>query len=700
MESPRLPPLRGDIEILPAGESSDGSPMYTVHDPVASRYVRVGWGEAAALAEWEEGLSLDEFAGRLRERTTLRASGEEIRRLVAQVGELGLAAPSRARTGAHLEAEAARKRIGWFLWLVHHYLYIRIPLLRPDAFLRRTLFLARPLASKPALACYAFATLLGLWFLAGRWESYLATFPRFLSGSGLLAYGAALVFVKVLHEFGHGYAARSQGVRVRSMGIALLVFWPVPYCDVTDAWRLPGRWQRATIGLAGVAVELVLAGLALLAWALSPPGLAKSLFFLVSSGTLVSTLVANLNPAMRFDGYYVLSDLWGIENLQARAFAQTRWALRRLFLGLREPAPEAVSLGRLEALAAYSIYSWVYRVGLYAAIALLVYHFFVKVVGILLFAVEIWFFLLRPAWTELRELLRLRGRWFGSIPSIVTGLGVLSLLAWIALPLPRTVELPAVVVPAASETLYAPVDGYLTDLAIGRGTAVRAGDVLFRIESPGIDREIEILRYESKIQEARRRAAEADPELAAGLPGLLEEIAKNEAALRALTERKTQATVRARIDGIVDSWDAALREGQAVRQGTYLGRLADPARCRLVAYLRETDLGSLAAGDSASFYPSRGGPAVQGRVTALALTPAAGIEHRSLTSVEQGDLPVREAPDGTLQPIDVLYELELAPDGPVEPGMTGILRTESPARSLLGGWLEGAWRVLLREGTF
>ncbi len=93
---------------------------------------------------------------------------------------------------------------------------------------------------------------------------------------------------------------------------------------------------------------------------MSSPGLLQSVFFIVASVSWISTLVVNLNPALRFDGYYVLCDLWGVDNLQSRAFAVTRWKLREFFLGVNLPPPESLISGRLKGYMVYSIYTWIY----------------------------------------------------------------------------------------------------------------------------------------------------------------------------------------------------------------------------------------------------------------------------------------------------------------------------------------------------
>ncbi len=697
-----IPPLRSDLELVPAPTAADGSPQYTLYDPVSETYHRFGWAEGQVLAGWRAGMTAAELASSVRARSTLAVTEEDVAGFVALVEAHGFTTPWPTRSGTRLAAEAERRRIGPFAWLVHHYIYIRIPLVSPDRFLDRTLPLARALAGAPMLLVYLSAALLGAWLLAARWEDYLHTFPSFLTPAGAMAYGLTIVGVKTIHEFSHAYVAKSRGVRVRTMGLVLIVFWPIPYTDVTDAWRLPDRTGRFAIGIAGVAAELVLAGIALLGWALSPPGLARSVFFLVSSVTLVSTLVANLNPGMRFDGYYVLSDLWGIENLQSRAFALTRWALRKAFLGLDLPAPEEVGARRLAGLMVYTAYAWANRLVVYFAIALVVYHAFTKALGILLFTVEVGFFILRPLVQEVFVLARIRRAIRPRVRLAATVLVLAAGLGWLALPAPRTVRVPAVTESIAVQTVYAPANGFLEGGGFRPGDRVEAGRVLFEIRSPDLDASLEVLARRIAGLEARERIALAREASRAALPEIQEALAKARAETREAEERRAQSVVRAAFAGTVVEWDPERREGQAVGRDAVLGRIADPDRVRLVAYASEEDLPSMGPGRAVRFHPSSGGPTLGAIVEAVRPSRVEVLAHRAVASVAGGDVLVEDRL-GRLVAMETRYEVELSlahPPPGLPLGQSGRVVLESEPRSLLTDVLRRARNVLLRESDF
>ena len=128
-----------------------------------------------------------------------------------------------------------------------------------------------------------------------------------------------MVVIKTVHEFGHSFACRRFGGEVHTMGIMFLLFTPIPYMDATASWSFRSRWQRALVGAAGMIVEVFVASLATFVWASTAPGTIHSLAYNMMFVASVSTVLFNANPLLRFDGYYILSDLLDIPNLHQRS---------------------------------------------------------------------------------------------------------------------------------------------------------------------------------------------------------------------------------------------------------------------------------------------------------------------------------------------------------------------------------------------
>ena len=150
-----------------------------------------------------------------------------------------------------------------------------------------------------------------------------------------------------------------------------------------------------------MAVELAIAVLATLLWSFLDEGPFRSAIFMLASVTWIGTLAINTSPFMRFDGYYLLSDILGVENLQTRAFAMARWFLRKIMLGVKQPPPEFFAKGKRAIIIIYAFATMIYRFTLFMGIALTVYHFVFKILGIMMMSVEVGFFLAMPIVKEI-----------------------------------------------------------------------------------------------------------------------------------------------------------------------------------------------------------------------------------------------------------------------------------------------------------
>ncbi len=190
----------------------------------------------------------------------------------------------------------------------------------------------------------------------------LPSYQEFFSFKSAVYLWAALGVVKVIHEFGHGLSCKAFGGEVHEMGFLLLCFSPAMYCNVSDAWTLPNKWQRIIISGAGIYVELMIAAAATFVWWNTPSHpfvnyLSLSLMIVCS----VSTVFFNGNPLMRYDGYYVLADWLEIPNLRDRANKYLQRLTMEYCLGM-ETQPEAyMELSRRILFVIYAVISWVYR---------------------------------------------------------------------------------------------------------------------------------------------------------------------------------------------------------------------------------------------------------------------------------------------------------------------------------------------------
>ena len=363
--------------------------------------------------------------------------------------------------------------------------------------------------------------------------------------------GIALSGAKVLHELGHAYVAKHFGCKVPTIGVALLVLWPVLYTDATDAWRLTSRRQRLLIDAAGMAVELSLAVFATLLWSFLPDGAVRSAVFLLATTTWIVTLLVNLNPFMRFDGYYLLSDLLGIPNLQDRAFAIARWRLREFLFGWGENPPEQFGTRTRRVLYFYAYGTWIYRFFLFLGIAVLVYFLFFKLLGIFLMVVELVWFIGMPfykefnVWAEKREHMRFNLQSGRTLTLLALLLG-LFLFPW-----QSDVAAPALWRAQQQVQVYTPGPGRVAAVAVRVGDQVTAGQPIVSMASPDLDYEIaqgekqvQMLQWQTQIQSL-------DTTLQERSLVSWQELEAETARQKALLQERERLQVTSPIDGVV-----------------------------------------------------------------------------------------------------------------------------------------------------
>ncbi|WP_371355065.1 biotin/lipoyl-binding protein [Pseudomonas chlororaphis] len=691
-----LPSLRADLQLSAAAPALDGSPRWTLADPVRGRYFKLGAAAMRLLRHWSLGDAGQVLRAANRE-PGLPLGGAELDELLGFLRSHDLITALDPQQRASYELKAAAQHQSLWQVLLHQYLFFRIPLWRPDAFLNRAWpWLAR---FGPRLLRYGLPLTLGLGvFLVSRdWQRFLATFPHLFSLGGALAFGVALFFAKLCHEFGHAFMAKRAGCRVQSMGVAFMVLLPMFYTDVSDAWRVNDRRARLLIGAGGVLAELLLASIALLAWSLLPDGPARTAAFMLASATWITTLVINLNPFMRFDGYFLLSDFWEVDNLQGRAFALCRWRLREALFGYRQPVPEPWSPAMQRRLLWWGYGSWLWRAVLFFGIALAVYHLFFKLLGIFLMLVELVWFIFLPIVREWREWWTRREQ--AEAPRVLlSSLGLVAVLLLVAVPWRSSVEVPAMLEAGRASALHAPVAARVRQLNVSDGQAVSKGQVLVELESPDLASRQAIARREIEIQQLqmRRRAGRSETAADAGI--VEQQLAEAVAEYRGLSAQRERLLLRAPEAGQLRDLLPQLQVGRWVSPKDPLARVVEPG-ARLRGFLAEADLWRVAPGATGRFIaddPMH--PALEVQLTEVDTNGVAYIDQEALTSDHHGPIAVRRDENHRAEPVQAQYGARLKVlDASVTPSqpLRGVVVLQGRGESLLGT----AWRRMAALGV-
>ncbi|WP_207281840.1 HlyD family efflux transporter periplasmic adaptor subunit [Pseudomonas sp. FW300-N2F2] len=703
-ESPvtALPQLRRDLRLHPGPSHRDGSPSWTLEDPARGQFFRLGWAEVEMLKQWHRG-NAQAVADAVSRDSTLDLDVEDVRHFSGFLHNLQLIDVRGPQDIARIERLADGRKIGWGRWLLKNYLFIRLPLLRPDRFLEWALPWASRLFSRGFLLTTLAAGLLGLMLVARQWDTFTHTFLHFFSLEGASLAALTLFLTKVLHELGHAFACKYFGCKVATMGVALLVMWPVLYTDTTGAWRLTSRRQRLLIGGAGILTELALAAWATLLWSFLPDGMLRSAAFMLATTTWILTLAVNLSPFMRFDGYFLLSDLLQVPNLQQRAFALARWRLREALFGFKDQPEEVFEPWLQRTLLVYAFGTWIYRLFLFLGIALLVYHFAFKLLGLLLFAVEIGVFVVRPiaqefkTWVHRRKDYRMNRHTLRSLALVAL------LVLLVAVPWRASIHAPALLRAQQQAGLFVPVNAQVRGSVPEVGQTVAAGQSLLELHAPqlehdlhSLERRIATLQWQSSFQGHER-------ETAAHLPVVRHELSVARQRLAVLRQQQVQLKIVAPFSGKLIDIASPLVEGQWLPAGEWLATVTGPQGVQVEAFVSEQELTRLTLGATAWFYPEDLSlPAV-----ALTLDDIAQTAQRTLSAAPelasdyQGGIAARLDADRVAVPEQAIYRLLLSAEGASPPlVLRGTVRIEGSARSpLLQAW-RNVLAILIRESAF
>ena len=489
--------------------------------------------------------------------------------VLAGHGEIDIAEMSRR--------QRTQQRSRW-LQLLRSPLGIRIPLLDPERFVAATYPLMRPLIGPLGGLVWLATVGLALVVAGLHWEALTQNFAdRVLGIDNLLLMALVYPLIKALHELGHAWTTKDAGGEVHEIGVMLLVFFPVPYVDASAAAACPEKGRRMLVGAAGILVELFLAALAMLVWAMAEPGVLRALAFNIMLIAGVSTLLFNGNPLLRFDAYYVLADWLEIPNMGSRANQQLGYVIKRYLLGRRDVTSQAGSRREALWLVGYSVVSFAYRLMIMVAIAVFVATQYLFV-GVLLALWSLFMTLTLPTLKLLKAMTvesQLEGSRARAWTWLIGAIGGIGLLLF-AVPVPYATVVQGVVDSAEPSHVRAGVSGQLSEVLVEDGQTVSRGEPLMRLDAPELASEV--VRLEAQRREALLRLQGSVLETQA--------LAMERENLAMVKQRLADARLRAAATLVTSPRDGRLLfpEGQPPL-GAYLRR-GEP----LAVVLREDDL--------------------------------------------------------------------------------------------------------------
>lgn len=584
-------------------------------------------------------------------------------------------------------------------------LWLRVPLVDPDAFLTRWAPVLAWLFSPVGTLVWLLLVIVGAWHTIDGGGALLRGADAVLAAGNLPWLLAMYVVIKLLHELGHGLACKVFGLRnrrggeVRTIGLMFLVFLPVPYVDASSAWAFRCRRQRVTVSAAGILVELGIAAASAIVWARSAEGtlvhaLAADAVLIAS----VSTVLFNGNPLLRYDGYYVLADLLGMPNLWSRSREYLAYLVKRFAWGVRRPMNPARSPREAGMLGAYGLASVAYQAVVFVGIALFIAsQQFVLGALLIAFGVAAWGVLPlgRLAHHLLRhhELDRTRGR-----AMLVSAAAIAVVLIPVAtVPVPDRARAEGVAEPAEFEVVHAAVDGFIEEtLPTGSMAGAAVGPPLVLLRNERLLHDLAVLEAEAeRVRVLRAVALRDDPARAWPLARQMEAMARER---ERAAERIEGLRVEARVAG---EWVAPMMDrmiGARVTRGERLGVVADLSRMRVRAVLGQRsaalviDEGSAVVEVRAN---GRAGPIVRAAVARLLPAGKRTLPAESLSVAGGGETATEGGEGGPARTTEDVFEawLDLPAGHGLKAGQRVVVRFELARKPLLAQWIRAARQV-------
>ncbi|HKP96416.1 MAG TPA: hypothetical protein VJ385_11730 [Fibrobacteria bacterium] len=664
-----------------------GSRWHVLRDPFANQFYRLSapaWRFVARLSPrrtveeaWKEALAADP--------DTAPGQGDVVE-LLAQLYHANLLHSDLPPDSVKLFERQERKKQRVLKANLANIMFFRVPLLDPDRLLQALMPLIRLLFSPLGGAVWLAAVAYGTKVAVDNFAALKVQSQAVLAPGNLFLLYAGLVLVKVLHEFGHAAAVRRFGGEVHVMGVMFLIFNPVPYMDATSAWAFRSKWKRILVGAAGMVVEVFVATIAVVVWAHTGPGAMHSLAYNMIFIASVSTLVFNLNPLLRFDGYYMLSDWLDMPNLHQQARGHLIYLIERYLFGA--PDAETPARDRKEGwlLACFGAASLVYRFAVFGAILLFVADRFL-ILGILMAVICAVSWVLLPLAGAAKylgsspRLAKVRGRaWTvsgGALTALILGTAVV--------PFPDHFKAPGVVRAARHVLAVNRTEGTVDSLLAEPGRRVAAGAPLVSLRNPELD---------IQIRETEMGLAEAEAMLQASLGNRHTDLKAAQSRLDYFARRlerlrldRDSLLVRAPITGIWVSPRGREWRGRWIPKGTPLGQIVDDSAFQFVSVVSQQDASDLFAGQalraqvkiagraggSIAVHGYQSIPMDQSELPSAALGWAAG-----------GDIPVDRGPEGAARTTEPFYEvraeLTAAMAGGLLHGRSGTIRFTLPDR--------------------
>ncbi len=614
--------------------------VVVIEDPIRGKFFQVGLAEYSWISSFDGKRTLQQsIDGRTPGDVTAAPLAVQTARWLLQNNLAYLANADQSKI---LEEQARQVRIAKLVSILNPVSF-KIPLFNPNRVLARLQPLARILFSWWFLVAWLAAAIYAVSILASEWNRLGEETVQIFSGYRWMTLLIVWVLLKLIHETAHGLACRKFGGEVPEAGVLFILFTPMAYVNVTSMWRFANRWQRMLVSIAGIYIELFLAFIALGIWQ-RYPGATGDIAFNVFLTASVSTLLFNANPLMRFDGYFIFSDLLNIQNLYSKGVRWLDDRFKAIFFGSERKVYFARPFER-RVVKTYGLLAWVWKILIGISLTIAASVLF-QGAGLALagFCVLMWYAL--PAYKTFRWFQKARANGEAHLSRVGLSGAVAAamvLAMFFVFKAPATKSAPAIVQFEGEQIIRARSDGFIQEISVRTGQTVEQGDTVMILDNPRLKLEVfelERLIQESTIQ-ARIKTRQGELALAQAENERLASLNKQ------WSEKKSQRdelVIKAPAKGVVMRRDLDQQTGRYVKAGDELFSLA-PSDSRLIMVsIDQRDWDSLKGNEGRSMQILFAGTKMETtRLRRIYPAASTALQHPSMGSNLGGPLSVKRA---------------------------------------------------------
>lgn len=584
------PRLRSQVDV--ALHEYRSKPWYVLTDTSSGRTFRVQAEDFDILRRFDGKTRVDKIWNDIAwSRKRDLPPQDEFLELLSRLYESGIVAIDAVPRTAQLAKGQVEKSQEWITRFLKSPVSQKIPLWNPANVLEKDLVtrFAHTIFGMPGLILWTLVVLSGALTALSHWTPLTANLgDRALDPGNLLIMACVYPVVKLIHELGHALAVRRYGGTVTQVGVMFLVFVPMPYVDASQANAFRSHESRALVTAAGILAEFAIAAFAMLLWAEAEPGLWRAVLFNIILICTVSTLFFNGNPLLRFDAYFVLSDLTRTPGLGTRGQSLMGRVFKQM-LGI-DPGPDMETGGATERvwLLIYAVASGIYRFIIVFTIA----FGLADMLGMAGQFLGVWVIIGGLVWPNMKTFRTLvtspetrKRKWIVMRRTAAISCVIVSLVAVIPLPLRTTV--PAVIVPSPNAAVFSLAEGFVEELDVTDGTLVSVGDQLMLLDRDVLRTELFAMEARRFSTEARFRAAQNDNEISL-VDAIETELRAIDDGMAQLQEQLEAVRVHSERSGQWMMSMNPLELGMMINRGQQLGWIISEGNRRIVAQVPQS----------------------------------------------------------------------------------------------------------------